>query len=612
MNNITRTIVPQTASIVDGTKTYVCTSEPGRATSEAKWSIYLVETGVSLLGKTATTVKLPCGPNKKPTSDAIFKLDDALTLTYSYVADVVVPTLSTVTIASNNTDTTKAKVGDTATITIVSSEALSTLTGTIAGHTATVTAGADAKNWTLSFVMTSGDTNGVVPFTIDFSDMSGNAGTQVVAVTGGASVTFDKTAPTAILEYSIDGGANYVSTISVKDADTLRIRATFSEALLDSPIVKLAIDNSILSATNMTKDTTQVYHYDLNVPAGDVATATCSLSVGMDTAGNVIVSAPTAGATFSVDNTTAVFTLGSVVSDNADPTKAKSGDTITAVFSTSETLAGNPTATFGGQAMTFGSLVGSNYTYTRVLNGTETNGTAHILVSGTDLVGNVTTNLDIGTHATDFTAPTFTVVTTISDNADTAKSKVGNTVTTTFTRSEALTANPTVTFGTVAMTYVSLVGTTYEYSRVLDGSETEGTAHILVTGTDLSGNTTTASDIGTFATDFTAPLISSVTKTNVTTLNVVLSEIALASTINKANDGGWVVYETGAPGTTYAVSGTVPGIDDTHVVLTVADMTVSAIPGVTVTYVAGVNGTVSDTSGNLLATNAVGVVTGAF
>ena len=40
-------------------------------------------------------------------------------------------------------------------------------------------------------------------------------------------------------------------------------------------------------------------------------------------------------------------------------------------------------------------------------------------------------------------------------------------------------------------------------------------------------------------------------------------------------------------------------------------MTASALVGVTVTYVAGGNGTVSDLVGNLLATDAVGVVTGA-
>ena len=112
--------------------------------------------------------------------------------------------------------------------------------------------------------------------------------------------------------------------------------------------------------------------------------------------------------------------------------------------------------------------------------------------------------------------------------------------------------------------------------------------------------------------DSTAPTLASVTETSVTTLNVVLSEVALASTITKANAGGFVVYETGTPATIYVVSAIAPGADDKHIILTVADMTASAIPGVTVTYVAGGNGTVSDIGGILLATDAIGVATGAF
>jgi hypothetical protein len=49
--------------------------------------------------------------------------------------------------------------------------------------------------------------------------------------------------------------------------------------MADSPVTKLAIDNAVLSATNMTKTDTTHYYYDLNVPEGDIATATCSLSI---------------------------------------------------------------------------------------------------------------------------------------------------------------------------------------------------------------------------------------------------------------------------------------------------------------------------------------------
>lgn len=484
------------------TVTYIGTADLGYATSQAKWTLQKV-----VVAGDITTIYYPVGPLKRPSAASIFKWDDRATLNFSLTDDTTAPTLSTVTIASDNANSSAlAKVGDTVTLTIIASEFISAPTVTIAGHAAVVTEGIDDLHFTAAYDMVSGDTEGVVTFTIDFTDAGGNPGTQVTAVTGGASVTFDKTAPVATLLYSVNGGTDYFTTLSVKDADTLRIKATFSEALLDSPVVNLAINNSILAATAMTKTSTTVYYYDLNVPVGDVATATCSMSVGTDAAGNVVTAAPV-NATFTVDNTAPVFIGVSVLSNNADTARAKSGDIVTAIFTTSSALAANPTVTLGAQAMTFGTLVGSTYTYT----------------------------------------------------------------------------------------------------RTLDGSETEGTCNALVTGSDIAGNTTTDTNVGNVTSDFTAPTTSSATRVSDTSIDVVLSELALTASITKANAGGFVVTETGGV-PTYAVASIAPGVDNTHVVLTVADMSASNVAGVTVTYVAGGNGTVADRAGNVLATDATGEV----
>lgn len=289
----------QYTKLVDGTKTYYGMADAGAPLNSARWALAKVETGVSYLGKTMDVTTLPVGQYGNPSSSEAFAFSEVLNLTFSQTKDETAPTLSTVTIASNNTDTTKAKVGDTVTITIVSDESLQSLTATIAGHAATIVT-TDSKHYTASYVMVTGDTAGIVPFTIDFSDIAGIAGVQVTAVTGGSGVTFDKTVPTAAITYSKNAGVDYSSTISVQDSDTLIIKATFTEAIKDSPIVKLAIDNTILSASNMTKVSTTVYTYSLNVPAGPIPTATVSLSVGVDTAGNAVASAPTSGATFEI------------------------------------------------------------------------------------------------------------------------------------------------------------------------------------------------------------------------------------------------------------------------------------------------------------------------
>ncbi|MCK5013393.1 MAG: Ig-like domain-containing protein, partial [Candidatus Omnitrophica bacterium] len=150
-----------------------------------------------------------------------------------------------------------------------------------------------------------------------------------------------------------------------------------------------------------------------------------------------------------------------------------------------------------------------------------------------------------------------------------------------------------------------------------DGIEATGTAaadvlYTAATGLleDIAGNTlanVTSGDETEI--DDADPIMLSAVRNSDTQVTVTLSELLNASTITKAHDGGFTVTETsGAP--TYTVSAVNPGGTNAQAVLTVADMDVSAIPGVTITYSASGNGTVEDLDGapNLLATDAVGLV----
>ncbi len=107
--------------------------------------------------------------------------------------DGVLPILSSVAVASNNASSTLAKVGDTVTTSFTASESVGTPTATISGHTATISGG--PTNWSASYAMVSGDAEGAVSFTVNFTDLSGNVGAPVNSVTNGSSVTFDKTPP---------------------------------------------------------------------------------------------------------------------------------------------------------------------------------------------------------------------------------------------------------------------------------------------------------------------------------------------------------------------------------------------------------------------------------
>jgi len=120
----------------------------------------------------------------------------------TYTSDTVVPTLTTVIIASNNANTALAKAGDTVTLSFTSSETIQVnpvvaiTSGSVAITNAITIANPSGNNWTATNIVNTSDTNGVVAFTINFIDTSGNTGTQVTAVTNGSSVTIDRTAPT--------------------------------------------------------------------------------------------------------------------------------------------------------------------------------------------------------------------------------------------------------------------------------------------------------------------------------------------------------------------------------------------------------------------------------
>ena len=131
-------------------------------------------------------------------NDAILTLPAVGTFAgaHAIVIDTTAPTLNPVTIISNHTNTNYAKVGSEITVTFMASETLiANPTATIAGNAATVASTANPNEYTAKYTMLLGDTAGIIPFIINFSDLAGNAGTAVTSTTNASNVTFDKTSP---------------------------------------------------------------------------------------------------------------------------------------------------------------------------------------------------------------------------------------------------------------------------------------------------------------------------------------------------------------------------------------------------------------------------------
>ncbi|MGG2057469.1 S-layer homology domain-containing protein [Lysinibacillus pakistanensis] len=155
------------------------------------------------------------------------------TTTITFVIDKALPKAVEVKIKSNNLDPTKAKVGDTITLTMKTDKNIQIPTITIAGKTATVTGA--ATNWQATYVIANGDLEGKAPFTINFKDLQGNSATEVTDVTNGSYVIVDGLKPTV---KKVTMASNNANPAVAKVDDVITIDFETSEDI-QSPNVKI-------------------------------------------------------------------------------------------------------------------------------------------------------------------------------------------------------------------------------------------------------------------------------------------------------------------------------------------------------------------------------------
>ena len=170
----------------DGTTNYATTT--GLASGDA----FMVTTtnGSSLADGSGISLQVYAQTGDDATSTAATKT--------SIVLDTAVPTLSKITMYTNNSSTTVAKVGDIVYLTASSSEAIGSPTVTLFGSHSdvAVTISNIADNgWMASTTMISSDTAGLATFTMAFNDLAGNSGVSTTTLNVGI-FPFYYTAPT--------------------------------------------------------------------------------------------------------------------------------------------------------------------------------------------------------------------------------------------------------------------------------------------------------------------------------------------------------------------------------------------------------------------------------
>ena len=93
--------------------------------------------------------------------------------------DTAIPLLTSIRIASSDSDPTRVYIGDTVTLTLTPNERIQNVSVRIAGTPAAVV---DVDGvWYATIVTTGSETN--LDFAIDFNDLAGNAGLTVTRVT---------------------------------------------------------------------------------------------------------------------------------------------------------------------------------------------------------------------------------------------------------------------------------------------------------------------------------------------------------------------------------------------------------------------------------------------
>ena len=500
------------------------------------------------------------------------------------------PTLIAVSIESNNSDTSRATLDDIITLSFTSSESIGTPDVTINGITATVVpaVAGSTTSWSATKAITAADNDGAVEFTIDFTDLATNDGIQITSTMDGSSVTVDQTAPT-LIDVSIE--SNSLDTTLATAGNTVTLSFTSSEPILEPTVT---INGDTVTATVLGGDTT-TWSAETTIASTDSDGVVDFSITYSDLASNDggIATSPTAdNPDVTVDNTAPELDTVSIASDNADPSRATTGDTVTLTFTSLDPIQ-TPTVTFGGiSAVVTGSA--TFWSAAKIITAADVDGSAvTFTIDFTDWAtndGTQVTATDDSSAVTvyqptlDTTPPILTAVSIESNNSDTSRATLDDIITLSFTSDEPI-GTPTVTINTVTATVVPAVaGSTISWSatKAITAADNDGAVEFTIDFTDLATNdgiqVTSVDDGSSVTVDQTAPELTAVsiesnnsldttlaTAGNTITLSFTSSESILPPTVT-INGDTVTATVLGGDTTTWSAETTIASTDSDGVV----------------------------------------------
>ena len=406
--------------------------------------------------------------------------------------DTIAPIITPLSQTSNNALATVAKAGDVITQSFTSTDTVTSVL--IDGQAATVVRGL-GDNYTATYTVQMGSTNGLAAANITAFDLAGNLCS--VSLTGG--VTIDTVDPVITLLGQTSNNA-LATVAKAGDVITQSFRST-------DTVASVLINGQ---AASVVHDVGNTYTATYTVQTDSTNGLTTANITAYDLAGNLASVSLAGGVT--IDTVAPVITLIGQTSSNTRASVAKAGDVITQSFTSTDAVT---SVLIDGQAATVVHGLGDNYSATYTVQSDSVNGLADISITAKDLAGNSTTSTISGSVSVDTIAPIIHAITEVSSNARNNIARVGDQITESFTVSDVAEISvlingqdvqvlPGATLFNGRVAYLSPapeLRDQYAATYAVTENSNNGSADVIITAQDLAGNVTTTHIIGSVTID---------------------------------------------------------------------------------------------------------------
>ena len=396
------------------------------------------------------------------------------------IIDTANPTLSNLTIYSNNSRTDYAMAGHLLNITITANEALKTANVTVFGITYVMIVNGTTASANVTVDENSAE--GVVSFNITAFDLAGNSLTVNQTQLNSSNLTIDQTNPT-LSNLTIYSNNHNTSLATL--GNTLNITITANESLSSANITLLnatytmSIADMVANASVIVNAAHADGKVEFNITAFDLAGNSLTVNQTQLDSPNI-----------TIDKNVPSVTNLTLYSNNSNSSLARAGDLINITLEASEQIY-NATLEILGTEINMTESNNTAYANISVLQNSP-NGPIAFNITAYDIADNkfnITQDAASANVIIDTANPTLSNLTIYSNNSRTDYAMAGHLLNITITANEALkTANVTV-FG---ITYVMIVnGTTASANVTVDENSAEGVVSFNITAFDLAGNSLT-------------------------------------------------------------------------------------------------------------------------